>query len=164
MQTSRKTIASSPTFPALLALPLRIIPLPIHTKLLVTSLNRIFHEDLKSGELNFMRGKVIHISIDDAKIEFHFSIKNNRLIVVDRKQPADLFLNGSLYDYILLASRSEDTDTLFFNRRLHMQGDTELGLYVKNFLDGMDMDTHKIPRHLGDTLKKILPVYERFFG
>ena len=69
-----------------------------------------------------------------------------------------------MYNYLLLASRQEDTDTLFFSRRLHMQGDTELGLYVKNFLDGMDMDSHKASAYLESLLQKSLPVYERLFG
>ena len=73
-------------------------------------------------------------------------------------------LNGTVHDYLLLASRTEDTDTLFFSRRLHMQGDTELGLYVKNFLDGLDMESHKISAYLESVLKKSLPVYERLFG
>jgi predicted lipid carrier protein YhbT len=39
---------------------------------------------------------------------------------------------------LLLATRREDPDTLFFNRRLRLSGNTELGLYVKNFLDSLE--------------------------
>jgi predicted lipid carrier protein YhbT len=35
--------------------------------------------------------------------------------------------------------RKEDPDTLFFSRRLLMEGDTELGLLVKNTLDAMEL-------------------------
>jgi predicted lipid carrier protein YhbT len=35
----------------------------------------------------------------------------------------------------LLASQLEDADTLFFQRRLIMTGDTALGLQVRNFMD-----------------------------
>ena len=70
----------------------------------------------------------------------------------------------NLYDYLLLASRTEDADALFFNRRLHMQGNTELGLYVKNFLDGLDMDADRIPAYLESMLRRSLPVYERLFS
>jgi len=85
-------------------------------------------------------------------------------VAADKNSSADLVLKGTIYNYLLLASRQEDTDTLFFSRRLQMQGDTELGLYVKNFLDGMDMDSHKIPSYLKSLLQKSLPVYERLFG
>ena len=41
-------------------------------------------------------------------------------------------------DFIALAIREEDPDTLFFNRNLVMEGDTDLGLLVKNTLDAVD--------------------------
>lgn len=40
----------------------------------------------------------------------------------------------------MIAGRKEDPDTLFFQRRLSIQGDTELGLEVKNLLDNIDFD------------------------
>ena len=40
---------------------------------------------------------------------------------------------------MLLARRLEDPDTLFFSRRLSMEGDTELGLLVKNTLDAIEL-------------------------
>jgi predicted lipid carrier protein YhbT len=39
-----------------------------------------------------------------------------------------------------LATRREDPDTLFFNRRLRLGGSTELGLYAKNFLDSLELE------------------------
>ena len=40
---------------------------------------------------------------------------------------------------MLLARRQEDPDTLFFSRRLSMEGDTELGLLVKNTMDAIEL-------------------------
>ena len=40
---------------------------------------------------------------------------------------------------MLLAQRQQDPDTLFFNRRLVMEGDTELGLVVKNTPDALEL-------------------------
>ncbi|MCK4834151.1 MAG: SCP2 sterol-binding domain-containing protein [Gammaproteobacteria bacterium] len=164
MQLSGKTEKTHPVLPAPLTLPLKILPSFLHNKVLVAALNRMFADELKEGELDFLQGKVISISIEDASIEYCFTLFNNKLATVDKNQSPDLILQGTVYNYLLLASRQEDTDTLFFSRRLHMQGDTELGLYVKNFLDGMDMDSHKVPAYLESVLKKSLPVYERLFG
>lgn len=164
MQTNNKIMQAHPVLPEALALPLKMMPAVIHNKALVATLNKIFHNDLKQGELDFLQGHIIQISLIDADIEFRFTIHNDKLIAANKNQAADLFLKGTVYDYLLLASRQEDTDTLFFNRRLHMQGDTELGLYVKNFLDGMDMDSHKVPAYLEAVIKKSLPVYERLFS
>ena len=164
MQISSKKINSHPLFPAPLSLPLKVMPAFIHNKLLVSTLNRMFKDEIKQGELDFLQGKIINISIEDAGIEYSFTLINDRLAAADKNDSADLILQGTVYNYLLLASRQEDTDTLFFSRRLHMQGDTELGLYVKNFLDGMDMDSHKVSAYLESLLKKSLPVYERMFA
>ena len=164
MQISNKNRKSHPVFPSPLSLPLKILPSFVHNNVLVTTLNKIFTKELKEGELDFLQEKIILISIEDAGIEYRFTIDNNKLVAADKKKPPDLVLQGTVYNYLLLASRQEDTDTLFFSRRLHMQGDTELGLYVKNFLDGMDMESHKISAHLELVLQKSLPVYVRLFG
>ncbi len=164
MQTSDKTKKSQPLFPAPLSLPFKILPSFVHNKVLVTTLNKIFSNELKEGELDFLQDKIIHISIEDGGVEYRFTLKDGKLVAADKNSSADLVLKGTIYNYLLLASRQEDTDTLFFSRRLQMQGDTELGLYVKNFLDGMDMDSHKIPSYLKSLLQKSLPVYERLFG
>ena len=44
-------------------------------------------------------------------------------------------MRGSTTDLLGLASRHEDADTLFFQRRLVLTGDVELGLTVRNLLD-----------------------------
>ena len=164
MQTFSKSAQVRPVFPVALSLPFKMIPSIIHNKLLITTLNKIFAIDLKEGELDFLQDKVVQIFIEDIGVEYRFTLKQNKFTTVNKSQSADLSLKGTVYDYLLLASRREDTDTLFFSRRLHMHGDTELGLYVKNFLDGLDMDSHKIPAYIESILNKNLPVYERLFG
>lgn len=47
---------------------------------------------------------------------------------------------GRLDDLVALARRDEDPDTLFFQRRLMLEGDTATGLLLKNLLDALDFD------------------------
>jgi len=54
-------------------------------------------------------------------------------------QVADVTLSATVHDFLLLAQRQQDPDTLFFSRRLSMEGDTELGLVVKNALDAIEL-------------------------
>ena len=164
MQTSNHNVKTRPVIPAPLTLPLKVLPSFIHNKVLATTLNRVFAAELKAGELDFLHGKIVNISIEDAKLEYRFTLEDTKFVAAEKHREADLNLQGTVYNYLLLASRQEDTDTLFFSRRLHMQGDTELGLYVKNFLDGMDMDSHKVPAYLESLLRKSLPLYERLFS
>lgn len=51
---------------------------------------------------------------------------------------ADVTIRARAADYAALALRRDDPDTLFFHRRLVIEGDTELGLVVKNALDAID--------------------------
>lgn len=164
MQAPTNKIKTHPLLPAAFSLPLKILPSSLHNKVLATTLNRIFSDELREGELDFLLGKTIHITIEDAAIEYSITHDGKKLAPAGSRDSADLILQGTVYNYLLLASRQEDTDTLFFSRRLHMQGDTELGLYVKNFLDGMDMDSHNASAYLESLLQKSLPVYERLFG
>ncbi|MDW5417363.1 SCP2 sterol-binding domain-containing protein [Iodobacter sp. CM08] len=53
---------------------------------------------------------------------------------------ADVSFSASLADYLVLARRLEDPDTLFFQRRLSIEGDTELGLTLKNLMDATDFE------------------------
>ncbi len=46
---------------------------------------------------------------------------------------------------VLIAARKEDPDTLFFQRRLRIEGDTELGLEVKNLMDSIDLELLPAP-------------------
>ena len=56
-------------------------------------------------------------------------------------------------DFVALALRREDPDTLFFQRRLVVEGETETGLHLKNLLDGWEYD---LPAHLNSTLPRPL--------
>jgi predicted lipid carrier protein YhbT len=68
-----------------------------------------------------------------------------------------------VYDYLTLISRREDADTLFFQRRLKMEGDTELGLYVKNLLDGLDVESLSIYEPADFIVQRGVSLYERLF-
>ncbi|MBI2316775.1 MAG: SCP2 sterol-binding domain-containing protein [Betaproteobacteria bacterium] len=58
---------------------------------------------------------------------------------------AEVTFRASACDFYLMARRIEDPDTLFFNRRLRIEGDTELGLVVKNALDAIDWQSLPAP-------------------
>jgi predicted lipid carrier protein YhbT len=48
-------------------------------------------------------------------------------------------ISAGARDFLRLARREVDADTLFFDRRLSIEGDTELGLLLKNQLDALDL-------------------------
>lgn len=141
-----------PTLPALLALPFTLIPGPVHSTILTTALNALFTGRIQQGdEFEFLRDRVLAIKVRDAKVEYHFRYAGPAgFIPVQATQQPDLTISGTIYDFLALATRREDSDTLFFNRRVVMEGDTALGLELKNLLDGMD------PEALGGPLPPLL--------
>jgi predicted lipid carrier protein YhbT len=62
--------------------------------------------------------------------------------MAENNQPcdADVRFSATSDDLLLIAGRKEDPDTLFFQRRLKIEGDTEIGLEVKNLIDALDID------------------------
>jgi predicted lipid carrier protein YhbT len=73
----------------------------------------------------------------------------------------DLTLSAKARDYLALALREEDADTLFFGRRLRMEGDTDLGLLVKNTLDAVDWDALQIHYAPASVLRRLNPLARR---
>jgi predicted lipid carrier protein YhbT len=148
-----------PRFPMPLAIPLGLIPARVHSTALVLVLNQIFARPLREGELDFLEGRMVEIRIPDARVTLRLTLRGGRLEAGPSKGPADTQIEGSAFDFLCLATRQEDADTLFFNRRLRFAGDTELGLYVKNFLDGFEP-----PGELAAILAGVGGLVRRFAG
>jgi predicted lipid carrier protein YhbT len=99
---------------------------------------------LNARNLPAARGKVIAIEVRDAGLKLAFTIGDEGLVACRNGRP-DATISADARDFLALARREEDPDTLFFNRRLVMQGDTELALLVKNTLDTIDFRAMTLP-------------------
>lgn len=106
--------------------------------LLVAVLNRTLVPNLPADVRAILSRRAMRIHVRDARLTFDFSCDGDRFLARAGGQAADLTISASAHDFLRLAQRQEDPDTLFFNRRLSMQGDTELGLVVKNALDALE--------------------------
>jgi predicted lipid carrier protein YhbT len=156
-----------PTLPAPLTLPFKLIPGPVHSTLLTTALNVLFAARIQeSGEFEFLRDRVLAIQVRDAQVEYRFRYSGPAgFAPCQGDQAPDLTISGAIYDFLALATRREDSDTLFFNRRVVMAGDTALGLELKNLLDAMDPDTLSEPMpSLLRAANQCMAAYERLSG
>ena len=88
-------------------------------------------------------GKHVRIELDAPRIGVTVSLRGSYFLPA--RGQADVTIRAKPRDYLSLALRREDPDTLFFTRRLVMEGDTELGLIVKNALDAVDWDALPAP-------------------
>nr|VFK25867.1 MAG: Predicted lipid carrier protein YhbT, contains SCP2 domain [Candidatus Kentron sp. MB]VFK27224.1 MAG: Predicted lipid carrier protein YhbT, contains SCP2 domain [Candidatus Kentron sp. MB]VFK75100.1 MAG: Predicted lipid carrier protein YhbT, contains SCP2 domain [Candidatus Kentron sp. MB] len=120
---------------------LRTCPDRIHTDAITHIANHLLGSQARESErLLELNGKRICLKITDTDNFWQFRIEGRRLVRDDYLHPWDVCIRGKLIDFLLLASRAEDPDSLFFARRLSIEGDTETGLHIKNLLDSFDMD------------------------
>lgn len=124
--------------PPLAALLTQLPPWP-GSLLLVTGLNRVLAHQLPADVGAQLDGRRFRLCVRDAGLRFDFGWQDGRFRACPPQQTADLTLSAQAHDFLRLARRLDDPDTLFFNRRLTMEGDTELGLLVKNALDALEL-------------------------
>ena len=112
--------------------------------LFVTGLNLALAPHLPIDTCAMLEGRSLRIEVADAGLRFDYTWRGQAFRAADHggRQP-DLTIRANAWDFHQLIQRGEDPDTLFFSRRLLMEGDTELGLLVKNTLDALDMDVLK---------------------
>jgi predicted lipid carrier protein YhbT len=131
---------------------LSLLPVYPGSLLFVTGLNLAIAKHLPADVQDSLAGKKLQIKVVDAQLAFYFQWQNGLFAACRNNGEADLTIAASAHDFLLLAQRKEDPDTLFFSRRLTMEGDTELGLLVKNTLDAIDFPVFDIGRLAPDRL------------
>jgi predicted lipid carrier protein YhbT len=82
-------------------------------------------------------GKTVALRVADFDIRVCFEIAKRGFRARPHLASPDVVISASAADFVALARRKVDPDTLFFSRRLLIEGDTELGVAVKNTLDAM---------------------------
>ncbi|MEZ8143756.1 sterol-binding protein [Enterovibrio norvegicus FF-33] len=127
--------------PALFRLPIKLVPASAQKALMLETLKRVFREALDDGEFEFLENRWLEVHVRDIGFKSYISFDNDKLVVQQDIEAPDVRFSGNLNDLILIAARKEDPDTLFFQRRLLIEGDTELGLEVKNLMDSVDLDS-----------------------
>ncbi|WP_234401343.1 ubiquinone anaerobic biosynthesis accessory factor UbiT [Pseudoalteromonas sp. T1lg23B] len=113
--------------------------------LMEQQLNALFETQIASGELDFLVDKCICIEVNNLSLYLLFSLdaqtKKMRLLVLkstficEQMARFDGKLSGSSDSFLMLIAGKYDPDTLFFRRQLSIEGDTELCLMFKNWLD-----------------------------
>lgn len=136
-------LTNLPEFPAPLAKVFTKLPVYPGSFLFATGLNLFLARHLPADTLAMLEGKTLRIKVKDAGVSFYFSWQGQRFQAVAQSAEIALTISASARDFVHMIQRTEDPDTLFFNRRLVMEGDTELGLLAKNTLDAIDLNVFK---------------------
>ena len=130
---------------------------PVFTAIFTGLANRI----LARYQADFlqMEGRRIVVEVSDLGKSLRLVIRRGK-IAPTRAGPVDLRIAGNAKDLCRLALRLEDPDTLFFARRLVLEGETSVGLQLKNILDSVDLDwlapVGYLPAPLGPRIRQAI--------
>lgn len=141
-QPLARIVAALPTWPA--------------SRAFAAAANLAAWPSLREMDWSHVYGRRFCVHVRDTGLKLHFSLHPSGFRA-ERKAPADVTFTATTADFARLALRLEDPDTLFFNRRLLIEGDTDLGLTVKNMLDAVELETAaaSMPAGLGHAVLRL---------
>lgn len=136
---SRPTGAQPFTLPPLIRTVLSRLPAYPPSLATAFALSLIAPRLLGSDNLAMLDGKAFRVVVRDAGTSVAFRVRLRRFEALTADGRADVTITACAADFLLLATRRADPDTLFFERRLLIEGDTETGLMLKNILDAIEL-------------------------
>lgn len=131
---------------SLLSIAHRIMPSKLENYFVLHQVKRLSQPFMDEGEIDFLDNKVVLVEIAELSAQWYFTKIGSQLVMLEEVEALsispepDVVFSGTIDALVLMASQKVDPDTLFFNRKLSITGDTELGLEVKNLFDQFDLE------------------------
>ena len=113
------------------------LPTQPPSMLLALALNQALLPKLDAEARAGLGGRCVEVHVIDFGVRFLLTLGARGFAPAPAAAPVALRIAAPAEVYWRLAQGTEDADTLFFERRLVMEGDTELGLLLKNTLDAI---------------------------
>ncbi|WP_113906878.1 ubiquinone anaerobic biosynthesis accessory factor UbiT [Aliidiomarina celeris] len=146
-------------FPKGIGVLLKITPQWITFNSIERALNLFFKPECTAGDLDFITNQAVRIEVSDLNLQFVVALQAQKLKVHSAHFAHAATFRGNSQDLLLLMTQHVDPDTLFFRRRLSIQGDTELALELKNLLDTIELES-RLPKRLVHMTKVIANTIE----
>ncbi len=121
------------------SLGLSYLPSAIQATSLEFLLNHALAVLVTNGEFDFLQNRYCLIEVRDRNLRWFIGFDGVKLRV-SREQSADVTISAEVLTFLDLISQRVDPDTLFFQRKLSIEGHVEMGLQIKNMLDALDED------------------------
>lgn len=122
---------------------LAVVPNKVKLEAIQKMLAMGLKQPLQQGEMDFLEDKWVKIEVLDIGLNFELSVTKKAgamALLLRAPTQADVTFSANVPELLLIASGKEDPDSLFFQRKLLIEGDTELGLEVKNLLLAIELD------------------------
>ena len=137
----------------------RKLPAGVQTSVLSQIFNKIMQPLIADDELEFLRNRQLEIVVADLDYRFYLTLEGQNLVVAAHfEAKPDVTFSGEMEALMSLVLRTQDPDTLFFQRQLLVTGDTEMGLELKNMLDDFDLEQLPVP------VKQLMTFYTKLAG
>ena len=142
-KTKQKMVVNSVS---LLSIAHRIMPTKVENYFVLHQVKRLSQPFMDDGEIDFLDNKIVKVELRDLSAKWYFTKIGQELMMLNLEKAQaispepDVVFSASVDALVLMASQKVDPDTLFFNRKLKITGDTELGLEIKNLFDQFDLE------------------------
>lgn len=113
------------------------LPVEPPSFVLAQVLNRLLLPRLDDNARAALAQRAVEICVSDLGLRCRLLLGERGFVVARRAEPVALRVIAPADAFRRLAEGREDPDTLFFERVLVMEGDTEYGLLLKNTLDAV---------------------------
>jgi predicted lipid carrier protein YhbT len=116
-------------------------PLKLNCAVVQKLLNYAFTQQICEGDFDFLQKRILQVEITDARLFIGLGFSQNKLICHHFERlpcQSDVTLSIDALNAIQLIQQEVDPDALFFQRKLKVNGDTELAHQVKNTIDTLD--------------------------
>lgn len=132
--------------PKVVGLPLRLAPASLPQRALVHILNQVLADRMDSTDSERLEGRTLAIVVIDMKFKCVLGFCDGRWqLPTEPVDNIDATVRGCVGDLLMLAAQLEDPDTLFFERRLEVIGDTATSLLIRNLLDRIPFEALPLP-------------------
>lgn len=113
------------------------LPVAPPSFVLAQALDRVLLQRLPADARQALTGRCVELRISDLGIRVRLRLTSRGFAPAPDVGEPVLRIVAPLSSYLRLLRGEDDPDRLFFERALVMEGDTELGLVLKNTLDAI---------------------------
>lgn len=138
--TSREVLSLPMNYKPLFFLAFKSLPESLFRANFSIALNYFLRDQIVEGRFSEVKNKWINIHITDLDICLYIVARKYFLEVSSSEEDAEAKISLSFESIIDLLSQRTDPDTLFFNRKLSLSGNTETSLALKNILDSIEIN------------------------
>ncbi len=115
---------------------MKATPLVVEAVAVGSALSAIVGRNVELSErLSELDGKVFYFEAQDISKGFYLKIIDGKIkVVLHTRRPPDVTMRGDVSVLLEVFSGRVDPDTVFFSRKLEIEGDTATAIHFKNIL------------------------------